>query len=417
MSRQQHGRRDQQQPGDHEAGSVRLISSGAGWAPPVRSECRLSGILARMRRRMGCLCVVVLAGGVGIMVSGCGSSTSVPHKDAGTAPDLPISSGGVGGSSGSTLIGGSGGSIPGGAGGSAGAGGNTTSGTGGRNTGGTGTTISGTGGQGGTGGLAGTGGRSGTGGSTGKGGTGAGGTTGKGGTSGLGGTGTAGSGGSTPDGGGSPPDAGIDSSKDVSTSPDGSLPECLGLPGGTCTTMVNGCASCPAGFYANPTRAGCDEQYEWCCTKVAPPTNDCTDGGGVCVANGAGCPNKWTKMRTSCGTGSDAICCVTTPEDCPAFPQGCFDIGGVCTDVRWGTCPVGMEIYALGNDQLGCENNWYGWCCVDAPPSTCADGLNGTRGMCVPGECSGCFAPVISTGPGPALTCEVGRSCCRDMCD
>jgi hypothetical protein len=329
-----------------------------------------------------------------------------------------IGNGGAVGSGGSDGMGGTSGTPVGGAGGSAGVGGIiTTTGTGGRNTGGTGTAISGSGGQGDAGGLTGTGGKSGTGSTTGNGGTGAGGTTGKGGTNGLGGAG--GSGGSTPDGGGSPPDAGIDSSKDTSTSPDSPPAECMSLPGGVCATMVNGCASCPAGLYASPTRAGCDEEYEWCCTTVAQEPSDCTNGGGICIANGAECPDRWTKVRTSCGTNPNPICCAPDPfgtGECPAFPQRCFDIGGVCTDARWTLCPRGMEIHALGSDQLGCEKTSEGWCCVDAPPSACADGLNGNRGMCVPGECSGCFVPVTSTGPGPALICEAGRSCCMDNC-
>ena len=185
--------------------------------------------------------------------------------------------------------------------------------------------------------------------------------------------------------------------------------ECPRLEGGACTTMVNGCASCPEGSYANPTRAGCDEPYAWCCTKVTPVASDCANAGGVCIPNGAECPDKWTKMRTSCGGDPNPICCVPTPTACPAFPQGCADIGGVCTEARWGLCPAGMEIHALG-DQLGCENNGFGWCCVDAPSSTCSESGGG---MCVPGECSGCFAPVSD----PGLTCEAGRSCCVDVCD
>ena len=210
--------------------------------------------------------------------------------------------------------------------------------------------------------------------------------------------------------GGQPLDAGVDASQDTAAQPDSPPPECLSIPGGRCTTMVNGCASCPAGYHANPTRAGCEEGYEWCCTQVAQEPSDCTDGGGTCIANGAECPDKWTKMRTSCGSNANPICCARTGDECAAFPQKCFDIGGVCTPERWALCPRGMEIYALGSDQLGCENNWDGWCCVDAPPSTCADSPHG--GMCVPGECSGCFAPVSD----PSLTCEAGRSCCVDMC-
>jgi hypothetical protein len=201
---------------------------------------------------------------------------------------------------------------------------------------------------------------------------------------------------------------------------DGASPgaECLSLPGGVCATMVNGCASCPAGLFANPTRAGCDEEYQWCCTSVAPAANSCTSAGGVCLAADAGCPDKWTQSARACGGGATPSCCMPSPSDCPAFPQRCADLGGVCTATRWYQCPVGMEIYALGNDQLGCEANTDGWCCVDGPPSTCADGLNGKHWMCVPGEeCSGCFSSPVVGGPGMVPTCEAGRSCCVDICD
>lgn len=191
-------------------------------------------------------------------------------------------------------------------------------------------------------------------------------------------------------------------------------PECLSLPGGTCSSMVNGCAVCPAGSYVHPTQAGCPMGVNWCCTKAAPEANACTGGGGVCVTRGAACPNAWIKTQAACGDGAE--CCVADADECPEFPQKCVDLGGVCTPNRWSTCPLGMEIRSLG-DQGGCEKNWDGWCCVDAPPSSCSDV---GPGVCVPGECKGCFFPVSDPEfslPKPYPTCESGRSCCLDLCD
>jgi hypothetical protein len=216
---------------------------------------------------------------------------------------------------------------------------------------------------------------------------------------------------------GGPPSADAGGEAGADTNPDSAPPACASLSGGVCTTMVNGCASCPAGLYPNSTRAGCDERYEWCCTKVAPTASSCSSVGGVCVAPDGKCPNKWTESARGCGGPPTPFCCMPQSNDCPAFPQRCADLGGVCTDARWGVCPTGMEIYALGTDQLGCENNADGWCCVDAPASTCADGINGKRGMCVPGECSGCFAAVIGNDRDLTPTCEAGRSCCVDICN
>jgi hypothetical protein len=338
-------------------------------------------------------------------------------KGAGTVGDGAIEHGagtgggpGAGGSGGAT--GGSGGigAGGGGAGGQVSGGGSTGTATGGGGSIGSGGAAMG--GRGGTG-------SGGTGGSIDagdKGGAMNGGNSGRGGSGGQGGSGMGGTGidGGAVKDGGPALEGGIDTSKDAAMDADANTDsgpvECESSLGGTCTTMANGCAECPTGSYAHPTRAGCDERYEWCCTKTAPSANDCTNGGGVCIANGAEYPDKWIKMRTSCGTDPNLYCYMPVADECPAFPQKCVDIGGVCTPVRWGSCPVGMEIYALGTDQFGCENNWMGWCCVDAPPSPCSDSQ---AGVCVPGECTGCFAPVSDT----SMTCEAGRSCCRDRCD
>jgi hypothetical protein len=158
-----------------------------------------------MQRWTGYLWVVVLAGGAGIVGSGCGSAIHVPGKDAGTSSDVPISSGGAVGSGGATALGGTTTTAKGGAGGAGGTGtgGSTMTGTGGRNTGGT--TNGGSGGtevvnEGGarTGGTVGSGG-AGTGGVVGAGGAGTGGVVGGGG-SGAGGTATGGSGGTVSSG-------------------------------------------------------------------------------------------------------------------------------------------------------------------------------------------------------------------------
>lgn len=210
--------------------------------------------------------------------------------------------------------------------------------------------------------------------------------------------------GSTTDDGGAAADLGVGSG-DSAASTDSAV-ACEIELGGICSTMGNECVVCPAGMYVNPTSAGCARNL-WCCTKTPPAGNPCTSGGGVCVANGATCPTGWDKMRTSCGGDPNPICCQPR-EGCGPYPQACVDLGGVCVPNRWSPCPSGTEIHSLGQ-QFGCG----GWCCVDAPPSTCADGLNGRQGMCVPGECTGCFAKVSES----ALICEAGRSCCTDICD
>jgi non-reducing end alpha-L-arabinofuranosidase len=65
-----------------------------------------------MQKWVGLRCVVVLAGGIGIVGSGCHASVGVVPKDAGVPPDVAVSSGGVVGAStevGSTGAGGTGG--------------------------------------------------------------------------------------------------------------------------------------------------------------------------------------------------------------------------------------------------------------------------------------------------------------------
>lgn len=150
-------------------------------------------------------------------------------------------------------------------------------------------------------------------------------TTATGGSAGKSGTGgsAGGTGGASVDGGAK--DAAIDVNPDSGAGVDGAAPQCLSLSGGTCAALVDGCRACPAGTYLNPTRAGCDEAHAWCCTKVAPEVNECTDGGGLCVPSGAECPDGWKRMRTSCGAGVDSTCCQPDSSVCPV------NLGGGCT--------------------------------------------------------------------------------------
>ena len=169
------------------------------------------------------------------------------------------------------------------------------------------------------------------------------------------------------------------------------------------------CAVCPDGAFVHPTRAGCGER-EWCCTHDAPLVSDCTDGGGICVPAVSACPDEWNPVYTSCGEGDGGTCCMPDEYSCPAYPKGCADVGGICTSARWQMCPESTEPYNLESDQGGCERPMGGWCCVEAPPSSCSD----TPGvMCVPGDqCEGCFDPATDTD----LACEAGRVCCMDTC-
>ena len=90
----------------------------------------------------------------------------------------------------------------------------------------------------------------------------------------------------------------------------------------------------------------------------------------------------------------------------------CSAAGGTCTEQRWHLCPVGTEpVDPDPHRDCGSGTGTDGWCCVDAPPSTCSDaaGVN-----CVVGtECTGCWGPPGDT----SLTCEAGRICCTDVCD
>lgn len=87
----------------------------------------------------------------------------------------------------------------------------------------------------------------------------------------------------------------------------------------------------------------------------------------------------------------------------------CETAGGSCTDGA--LCPAGHEPIDPGPHR-DCPGNYEmpGWCCVEAPASSCSDS---EEGNCIVGDtCPGseCLAPE-PTG----LECEAGRVCCIQM--
>jgi hypothetical protein len=143
---------------------------------------------------------------------------------------------------------------------------------------------------------AGTGGATVTGtGGTGTGGAGTGGAT----VTGAGGAGTGGaSGGITGSGGAGGTDGGID----------GALSSCE-KSGDTCVPLTGDCVVCPDESFARWSQTGCPGGT-WCCTRNIPADNPCTDQGGICGSTSPSCPTGWVAMRTSCGSGSSATCCM-----------------------------------------------------------------------------------------------------------
>ena len=117
-------------------------------------------------------------------------------------------------------------------------------------------------------------------------------------------------------------------------------------------------------------------------------------------------------------TEEDAAGDVTTDADAPVDTVEeestgtlCEAAGGECTNVRWEMCPTGTEPIEPDphQDCPGGSEGTQGWCCVDAPPSTCSDDSSGN---CIVGtECTGCW------GPMEGYECEEGRVCCIDICD
>lgn len=101
----------------------------------------------------------------------------------------------------------------------------------------------------------------------------------------------------------------------------------------------------------------------------------------------------------------------TPEEEAGGYPE-CEGVGGACTDARWELCPPGTE--PLGTDP---RSDCPGWCCVDAPPSTCSDDSSyncviGTRCEDISGDDWGaCWGT-----PDGAYECEDGRVCCMDVC-
>lgn len=91
--------------------------------------------------------------------------------------------------------------------------------------------------------------------------------------------------------------------------------------------------------------------------------------------------------------------------------KACKNAGGVlCTDARWLLCPAGYEPVGEGDGHFNCGQTNDGWCCQEAPPSSCS--ASGSAN-CIPGSCTGCF----DNAPDQSLACEQGRACCVDICD
>ena len=90
------------------------------------------------------------------------------------------------------------------------------------------------------------------------------------------------------------------------------------------------------------------------------------------------------------------------------YPE-CAAVDGICTDARWELCPNGTEpVDPNPNRDCPGGEGAQGWCCVDAPPSTCSDDSSGN---CIVGDsCEGCWAEV------QGYDCEDGRVCCEDIC-
>jgi len=87
----------------------------------------------------------------------------------------------------------------------------------------------------------------------------------------------------------------------------------------------------------------------------------------------------------------------------------CDSASGVCTNARWELCPLGLEpVDPDPNRDCPGSPGAQGWCCVDAPPSTCSDE---SPGNCVVGDsCEDCWMDL------PGYDCEDGRVCCQDGC-
>ena len=148
---------------------------------------------------------------------------------------------------------------------------------------------------------------SGTGGVTtaGTGGIGAGGVSWAGGSAGQGGSGGVGT---KPDGALPPADSGTDAGADT----DVAITSCEKMAG-ACIPTIGGCAICPPGSEPTGPREGCASDA-WCCIPATTHTsNQCTQGGGMCLMIGT-CPDGWQSLRSTCDSGggccrADSVAC------------------------------------------------------------------------------------------------------------
>lgn len=131
------------------------------------------------------------------------------------------------------------------------------------------------------------------------------------------------------------------------------------------------------------------------------PSGSSPSGSPSGTASGSGGSGGGTGTGTASGGGGQG--------GASPHPE-CAAVSGICTDARWMLCPSGMEpVDPDPNQDCPGDGGTQGWCCVDAPPSTCSDDSSGN---CIVGStCDGCWADV------PNYDCEYGRVCCQDICD
>lgn len=145
---------------------------------------------------------------------------------------------------------------------------------------------------------------------------------------------------------------------------------------------------------------------------------DDDDGATTATGVGTGTPGGTSSGTASGGGGTGGSTGTGTPTGvgghgghggASPHPE-CAAVSGICTDTRWELCPSGMEpVDPDPNQDCPGDGGTQGWCCVDAPPSTCSDDSSGN---CIVGStCEGCWADV------PGYDCEDGRVCCQDICD
>ncbi|MCK9461040.1 MAG: hypothetical protein M0R80_15510 [Proteobacteria bacterium] len=105
-------------------------------------------------------------------------------------------------------------------------------------------------------------------------------------------------------------DSDTDADSDADSGP--SDPACAMLYAGECAGLVAGCAACGDGSAPYEQLADC-EADEWCCVPAQAPSNDCEQGGGICVPLTAEseCPTGWESAETACG-GVGVMCCISS---------------------------------------------------------------------------------------------------------